>query len=452
MAASARRRGVGSPALLPSSARQTYAAIDRGKGGGRSASEQTGRRTTRWRVSRPIWSAPAGAIGCSRRSTRTTESRVSAKAPASGRPGRSRRRYSLRTLRRRPVGLCHRAAVAGDVPQRVRARRTHRQLGDRRNRDGDVGHRGQGPRAARVRLARGRRCASGMAAYANAWYGAGAALKERSAVRRPRISSRQRLPWPQAGPFLECRARPRKTSEAHSRRRRDGGVRARGSSNAGVECLLDCHGRFSPASAIAIAGEFEPSKIYWYEEPCDPENVAGARQDRALDQTPGWQRANAATRSTTCRRCSRPKTRSVWSRPKSHPCRRHPRIQEDQQPSRTPAYTPVSFHNPFGPVATAASCGWTRCTTNFIMQESFCEYSPSHGVSSCWSTLPRPREGGYDLPTAAGPWRRQVPPPGGGAGASIRPECVPADVEGGLAHELLRPRSLHWNHNGPPAV
>ena len=37
-------------------------------------------------------------------------------------------------------------------------------------------------------------------------------------------------------------------------------------------------------------------------------------------------------------------------------------------------YIPVSFHNPFGPVATAAAVQLDACTTNFFMQESFCEY------------------------------------------------------------------------------
>jgi galactonate dehydratase len=41
-----------------------------------------------------------------------------------------------------------------------------------------------------------------------------------------------------------------------------------------TEILIDCHGRFSPASAIAIAEALEPNRLYWFEEPCDPENVA----------------------------------------------------------------------------------------------------------------------------------------------------------------------------------
>ena len=33
------------------------------------------------------------------------------------------------------------------------------------------------------------------------------------------------------------------------------------------------------------------------------------------------------------------------------------------------SYTPVSFHNPFGPVATAAALQLDACTTNVFMQE-----------------------------------------------------------------------------------
>jgi galactonate dehydratase len=65
------------------------------------------------------------------------------------------------------------------------------------------------------------------------------------------------------------------------------------------------------------------------------------------------------------------------------------------------AYTPVSYHNPFGPVATAACIQLDACTTNFIMQESFCEYSPAWRFELL-EHAPRPRDGGYDLGTRAG--------------------------------------------------
>jgi L-alanine-DL-glutamate epimerase-like enolase superfamily enzyme len=60
------------------------------------------------------------------------------------------------------------------------------------------------------------------------------------------------------------------------------------------------------------------------------------------------------------------------------------------------AYIPVSFHNPFGPVATAAAVQPDACTSNFIMQESFCEYD----VPMRFDLLdhaPRPQDGHYEI-------------------------------------------------------
>ena len=114
------------------------------------------------------------------------------------------------------------------------------------------------------------------------------------------------------------------------------------------------------------------------------------------------------------------------------------------------SYTPVSFHNPFGPVATAAALQLDACTTNVFMQESFCGYSEPWRFDLLEHAL-RPVEGRYrlsDLP-GLGVGEFQVE---AAAGASVRPQSLPADVERGLARALSRPRSLHWNHNGPPVV
>jgi galactonate dehydratase len=64
-------------------------------------------------------------------------------------------------------------------------------------------------------------------------------------------------------------------------------------------------------------------------------------------------------------------------------------------------YTPVSFHNPFGSVATAAAIQLDACTTNFIMQESFCEWTPAWRFDLL-DHPPRPVAGHYDIPTRPG--------------------------------------------------
>jgi L-alanine-DL-glutamate epimerase-like enolase superfamily enzyme len=52
-------------------------------------------------------------------------------------------------------------------------------------------------------------------------------------------------------------------------------------------------------------------------------------------------------------------------------------------------------------VATAACLHLDARTTNFILQESFYEYSPAWRFELL-ERPPRPRDGGYDLPTLPG--------------------------------------------------
>ena len=64
-------------------------------------------------------------------------------------------------------------------------------------------------------------------------------------------------------------------------------------------------------------------------------------------------------------------------------------------------YIPVSYHNPFGPVATAAAIQLDSCTTNFIMQESFCDWTPEWRFDLL-EHPPRPIDGHYAIPVRPG--------------------------------------------------
>jgi galactonate dehydratase len=232
-----------------------------------------------------------------------------------------------------------------------------------------------------------------MAAYANAWYGAGATLKEigRAAAE---VAARG-----YSGLKLDPFANAGRDPDAKLIR---GAVEmvacVRNAVGPDVEVLLDCHGRFSPASAIAIARELEPCKIYWYEEPCDPENVqALAKVGRSIN-----------TRLATGERCyTKYHLQALLATNEIGVLQPDPihvgGILESKKIAAIAdaAYTPVSFHNPFGPVATAAALQLDACTTNFVMQESFCEYSPAWRFELL-EHPPRPREGGYDLPLRPG--------------------------------------------------
>jgi galactonate dehydratase len=232
-----------------------------------------------------------------------------------------------------------------------------------------------------------------MAAYANAWYGAGATVQEigraAAAVAAKGYRGLKLDPFANAGRDPDAKL-----------------IRAavemvacvRDAVGPDVEVLLDCHGRFSPASAIAIARELEPSKIYWYEEPCDPENVqALAKVGRSI-----------STRLATGERCyTKYHLQALLATNEIGVLQPDPihvgGILESKKIAAIAdaAYTPVSFHNPFGPVATAAALQLDACTTNFIMQESFCEYSPAWRFELL-EHPPRPREGSYDLPLRPG--------------------------------------------------
>jgi D-galactarolactone cycloisomerase len=48
-----------------------------------------------------------------------------------------------------------------------------------------------------------------------------------------------------------------------------------------IDLMVDAHGTFAPASALAFARAVEPSRIRWFEEPVGPDDRAGAARVRA---------------------------------------------------------------------------------------------------------------------------------------------------------------------------
>ena len=198
-----------------------------------------------------------------------------------------------------------------------------------------------------------------------------------------------------------------------------------------MEILIDCHGRFSPASAIAIAQELEPYRLYWFEEPCDPENVeALAKIGRSI-----------RTRLATGERCYTKHHLQALLRECEvgvlQPDIMHVGgILEAKKIAAIAdaSYIPVSYHNPFGPVATAAALQLDACTTNFIMQESFCEFSEPWRFDLL-EQAPRPVNGHYEIPT--GPGSASASSRSRWRGAPVRSGRLPADVERRVAQALL---------------
>jgi galactonate dehydratase len=230
-------------------------------------------------------------------------------------------------------------------------------------------------------------------AYANAWYGAGAAPAEiGSAAAQVRDKGYRGL---KLDPFESSGRDP---DHALVRQAVERVAAVRDAIGPEMELLIDCHGRFSPASAIAIAQELEPYRLYWFEEPCDPENVAAlAKVGRGI-----------RTRLATGERCYTKYHLQALLRDCEvgvlQPDVIHVGgILEAKKIAAIAdaSYTPVSYHNPFGPVATAAALQLDACTTNFVMQESFCEYGEPWRFDLL-DHAPGPDGGHYAIPTLPG--------------------------------------------------
>lgn len=230
-------------------------------------------------------------------------------------------------------------------------------------------------------------------AYANAWYGVGNTPAEIGAAAKAAAAKGYR--GLKFDPFEDAGRDPDKAS---IRRAIEIVEAARASVGPNVDLMIDAHGRFSPGSAIAIARELEPYDLFWFEEPCDPENAASLA---AVGR-------NIKTRLATGERCT--SRAAMAGLLETHEI---DVLQPDiihvggiMEGKKIAAmadayYLPVSFHNPFGPVATAAAVQLDACTTNFVMQESFCEYDVDYRFDLV-EHAPRPQRGRYVVPDRPG--------------------------------------------------
>ncbi len=230
-------------------------------------------------------------------------------------------------------------------------------------------------------------------AYANAWYGAGSSVAD--IARAAKAVAKKGYRGLKLDPFANGGRDPDSRMIAHAV---DiiGGVRDAVGPH--TEILIDCHGRFSPGSAIAVAREMEPFKLYWFEEPCDPENVGALQKIGRSIQT----------RLATGERCYTKYHLQALLATNDidvlQPDLIHVGgILEAKKIAAIAdaSYMPVSFHNPFGPVATASAVQLDACTTNIIMQESFCEYCVPWRYDLL-EFAPKPIGGHYEIPSRAG--------------------------------------------------
>jgi galactonate dehydratase len=230
-------------------------------------------------------------------------------------------------------------------------------------------------------------------AYANAWYGVGKTPQEIGTAAAAAAARGYR--GLKFDPFEDAGRDP---DRASIRRAVDIVAAVRDAVGPDVDLMIDAHGRFSPGSAIAIARDLEPFDLFWFEEPCDPENIGALA---AVGR-------NIKSRLATGERC--PSRFLVQTLLETHeidvlqPDIIHVGgILESKKIAAMAdaSYVPVSFHNPFGPVATAAAVQLDACTTNFFMQESFCEYDVDFRFDFL-EHAPRPVGGHYHVPHLPG--------------------------------------------------
>ncbi len=164
------------------------------------------------------------------------------------------------------------------------------------------------------------------------------------------------------------------------------------------ELLVEMHGRFTPATAIAVARELEPYRPSWIEEPVPPENL------KALARVTAQVRIPVATGE---RIHVRHEFRELFEL----------QAADVVQPDITTVggiletrkiaawadahYVLVAPHNVGGPISTAAALQVAACTTNFKIQEHFNDFTEAFVKESAPGN-PEVVDGSFALPTRPG--------------------------------------------------
>jgi len=230
-------------------------------------------------------------------------------------------------------------------------------------------------------------------AYANGWYdpvaGAGDIGTAARAVADAGYSGLKFDPFWGLG---------RDPDPADLRRGIDDVAAVRGAVGPDMKVMVDGHGRFSVGTASWLAHRLAELDVYWFEEPVDPENYAAlGKVDR-----PGGLRIAAGERCY-----SRYHVPLLLAEGRPHVLQPDPiqvgGLLEAKKIAvlADSAYLPVSFHSPFGPIATAAVLQLNAATTNVVCQESFSEFDVawrSELITNC----PMPTGGSYRVSTLPG--------------------------------------------------
>jgi galactonate dehydratase len=166
-----------------------------------------------------------------------------------------------------------------------------------------------------------------------------------------------------------------------------------------VDVLVEMHGRFTPAVAVALARDLEPFAPGWIEEPVPPENL------RALAKVSERVTTPVATGERLHTRYDFRELFELQAADIIQPDITHlGGLWETRKLAATAetSYVLVAPHNVGGPVATAANLHLAACTPNFKIQEHFNDFADAW-VRDVAPGLPEVGDDGcFPVPTAPG--------------------------------------------------
>ncbi|MEU9024683.1 mandelate racemase/muconate lactonizing enzyme family protein [Actinomadura sp. NPDC048394] len=165
-----------------------------------------------------------------------------------------------------------------------------------------------------------------------------------------------------------------------------------------VELLVEMHGRFSPATAIRLAGLLAPFDPAWLEEPVPPENL------KALAKVSAHTGLPIATGERVHDRIEFRELLELQAADVLQPDVGHSGgIAEVRKLAATAEtyYVQVAPHNVGGPVLTAASLQLGVCTPNFKILEHFNDFADA-AVKDVAKGAPQVVDGYFALPEAPG--------------------------------------------------
>ncbi len=136
----------------------------------------------------------------------------------------------------------------------------------------------------------------------------------------------------------------------------------------GVDIMVDLHGRTTPAMAIQYGQALAPYRLFFFEEPCPPENPkALAEVARGLPGVPIATGERLVTRYQFRELLEQGACAVV--QPDLCHCGGLWEARKIAAMAET-SYVSVAPHNPLGPIATAAAIQFGFATPNFLIQEA----------------------------------------------------------------------------------